>query len=671
VERKMVELFSKINEPFVVGYFEDEDRSDFYRFSKAIRRFYEARELNPYEGTRIYPSGLNRPGQFAVEPNCAKTFNTAFGGKPTAHSFYDMLKEKSQEAADIMLEIREKHNFTLTPRADTHTLSGYTHTILHYSRVIYEGLDSYIPRINRIEDTDIKDGLLELLEGLRNYHARCLQYLKEVNAPKRLVTAYEHVPFHKAEDIYEALVCINFIMYLDNCDNIGCIDQDLYPLYRGENVVKEIREIFENMSANYGDSCTIGPYYNELSRQILVAVKGLFRPMLELIVSENMPEDMWNLALDAVYTRCGQPAFYNSEKVNYLLSKVFPEASEEELRRFSGSGCTEPNIAGYSNVGGIDANINIALVFERYMKESLASSTDFENFYTGFIKKLKESTDMMVADVYQNHINRSLHLPNPIRTLFVDDCIDKGLDFNNGGTRYNAALSSESGMVNTIDSFLAIKDLVFNKHLYTPSDFLKMLEENDPVLIRRIRECPHYGLDDCETNDMAYRLTNDFYSMFEDKKCYRGGKHIPSSHQHKRHGPEGIKVGIIPDSRAANEALNDSIAPMSGKFSKGPTAALISATHYCQNKVLGVPVYNMTIGSKFSRQLLEALIKGYFKAGGTQIQITVTSKEEILDAINHPEKHEDLIIRVGGYSEYFNRLSPEIKKSVYERTMYE
>lgn len=127
---KKQELFLKVHEPYAAGLFEDEERGDFYRFSKALRRFYEARKVNSYKGGLLYPSGLDERGDFAVQPDCAKTFNPAFGGKGTLVGFYEPLRQKSQEAADIMLAFREEHNFTVTPSSDAITISGYTHSLL-------------------------------------------------------------------------------------------------------------------------------------------------------------------------------------------------------------------------------------------------------------------------------------------------------------------------------------------------------------------------------------------------------------------------------------------------------------------------------------------------------------------------------------------------------------
>ena len=667
----LVKLFNEIGEPYAAGLFEDPGRGDFYRFAKAFRRFYEARPVNPYRGGRLYPSGLDERGDACVQPDCAKTFNPATGGKGTLKGFYEPLSAKSKHAAEVMLAFREEHNFTVTPSDEAITISGYTHCIPHYERVIAEGLDSYIPRIEKIEDRDMRDGLLELVAGLRGYHARCLEELRTQSADPELVEALEQVPFAPARSAYQALVCWNFIFFLDSTDNLGWIDHGLMPYWKGEDLRPELHELFQSVCVNDGWSCTIGPDYTPLTKQCLEAVRGLYRPMMQLRLSPDLPDEAWGLVCETVYSGGGQPSFYNEDKTQEMLRAAYPDAPAEDLERFACAGCTETHVAGYSNTGGIDANLNLAMVFERYLRCHLAECSSYEDFYAGYCAEVKRMAKLLIEDVRRNHKRRAEHLPQPLRSLLVDDCIDRGLDFNAGGARYNAALTAESGMINVIDSLLAVKRLVFEEHRYAPEEFLALLAQEDGGLLAQIKRCPCFGTDEDEPNELAHEFSNMYYSCFEGEECFRGGPYTPSSHQFNRHGKEGKKVGPTPDGRRGGTALCDSVAPLSGKATKGPTAALLSSAHLAQEKIWGIPVYNLTVHRKYPAAILKALIQGYFAAGGVQVQITVTSAEELADALEHPERHEDLVIRVGGYTEYFNRLTPELQRSVYERTVFE
>jgi formate C-acetyltransferase len=131
----------------------------------------------------------------------------------------------------------------------------------------------------------------------------------------------------------------------------------------------------------------------------------------------------------------------------------------------------------------------------------------------------------------------------------------------------------------------------------------------------------------------------------------------------------GKNVGATPDGRRCGEPLCDSLAAIFGRDTKGPTALLNSVTALDLKSALGTPVVNFNIQKSFDDNILRALITGYMKRGGVQLQISCVSREDLLDAVEHPELHGNLVVRVGGYSEYFTRLSPELQKMVIDRTI--
>ena len=138
----------------------------------------------------------------------------------------------------------------------------------------------------------------------------------------------------------------------------------------------------------------------------------------------------------------------------------------------------------------------------------------------------------------------------------------------------------------------------------------------------------------------------------------------------------GEEVGATPDGRLANEPVCDSAGAVFGRDKEGSTALIRSVTRLDQIHAPGTLVFNIRftkkmLADKESRDKVKALIKTYFAMGGMQIQINVVDQETLADAIEHPECHENLIIRIGGYSEYFNRLSDKMKLTILERTAHE
>ena len=224
-----------------------------------------------------------------------------------------------------------------------------------------------------------------------------------------------------------------------------------------------------------------------------------------------------------------------------------------------------------------------------------------------------------------------------------------------------------AGMINVIDSMIAIKHLVFDDKKITAEELLIRLDAGEQIGNQTV---PHHGVDSNEANAMAARISHDLCAVFEEKTPYLGGKFLPSSIQFTTYLKAGRGVGATPDGRPSGGALCDSIGAINGNDVKGATALLNSAASLCQSKMAGTPVLNLKLNSSVLPTTLPSLVQGYFKQGGMQVQVTCVSKEELLDAEKHPEKYPNLIVRIGGYSEYFSRLSPELRRSVIERTCY-
>ena len=171
-------------------------------------------------------------------------------------------------------------------------------------------------------------------------------------------------------------------------------------------------------------------------------------------------------------------------------------------------------------------------------------------------------------------------------------------------------------------------------------------------------------------NEIANRLSERIYSEFERHTCTPGGKYFPVSNQFTTYEYAGHGIAATPDGRAANDPLCDSCGAIHGRDTEGPTALLSSVAALRLDLVLGTPITNIRMSKSNLPVLLKPLVDGFFKKGGMQLQVTCASKEELLDALVHPEKYESLVVRIGGFSEYFNWLSPVLKQTVIDRTEY-
>ena len=572
---------------------------------------------------------------------------------------------------------------------------------MNYGRVLAEGLDAYEERVHTglARSTDVStrtfyEGLIDLLAGIRALHSRSLALLRQSpdSNPNRdrLIAALSRVPFQPARSFYEAMVAYNFVYYLDECDNPGRLDAVLWPYYKPApdrcEAIAILSEFADNVSANGGWTAAIGgsqadgsPAYQALTEIVLAATHGRYRPTLELGVRPDMPNSLWEAAFDSLASGNGQPAFYN--EIQYLagLRESNLGLTEEDLVWWSGGGCTETMIHGCSNVGSLDAGFNLPLVLADTLRQVLREeSVTFDQVVVAFKADVRGVIREVLPQLNAFFAARALHWPQPVRSLLMDDCVERGRDFNDGGARYNWSIINVAGLANIADSLEALRTVVFTDKAVAPSQLCDILQRNfdgsEPLRLR-LASAPKYGNDHAGVDALAADLAQFVYEEIRNFPCARGGRFLPSHIMFETFGWAGREVGATPDGRRAGEPLADSAGPVQGRDTCGPTAMLRSVARLPQRLAIGTPVLNMrfsksTLAGPEARRRLRALIETYFKLGGLQVQISVMDRAELEDALLHPEQHENLIVRIGGYSTYFNRLSPELKREVIKRTEY-
>ncbi len=698
---------------FAAGYFEEPEAGPMRRWSRAVRRRFEHRKLAPYEGGWLYPTGSipreDAPASRIVEPSYSFTwtFNQEALRAAVATAAPEQV-DVLQSLGQVMSDLLQRTVVWSSP----HTVGGcgYTHSIPNYGRVLREGLDAHGRRIavglDAAQDagdgakTTFYLGLLDVLEGIRAWHRRILDMLcarqpataADLEARDLLLRALRQVPFGPARSFYEAVVAYNFTFYLDDCDNPGRLDRELAPYYERdldvgtltrERALTLLRTFTDNVAANDAWSAAIGgsysdgsPAYNEVTRLCLEAVHQRHRPSYELGVRKDMPDALWSVALDAVATGCGQPAFYNENAYVDGLREAELGLSEADVVLWNGGGCTETMIHGCSNVGSLDAGIHLPLILEATLRQHLPTVPTFEALLQRFMTDVDGVIYEIISGVNRLQAARAALTPQPMRSLLIDDCIERGVDFNAGGARYNWSVVNVAGLANVVDSLAAVREVVFEKQEQSGDSLASALACNfdsmEP-LRQRLRRCPRFGNDHREVDMLAAGIAEHVFRGFRGYKAWRGGRFLPACIMFTTYAAEGSRIGATPDGRRAGKPLADSIGPVAGRDHHGPTAMLRSVTRLPLQLALGTPVLNIRFGkalfaSKDGRRAVRDLIMTYFELGGMQIQLSVVDREVLEAAIREPEQHEDLIVRVGGFSAYFNSLSPALKQAIVDRT---
>jgi formate C-acetyltransferase len=187
-----------------------------------------------------------------------------------------------------------------------------------------------------------------------------------------------------------------------------------------------------------------------------------------------------------------------------------------------------------------------------------------------------------------------------------------------------------------------------------------------------IYDTPKYGNDDDYADELAVKVFEMFFGAVDGKPNARGGKHHIMMLPTTSHVYFGSVTGATPDGRKAWQPISEGISPFQGSDIKGPTAVLKSAS-----KIDHLRTGGTLLNQKFTPRLLDSdkgitgvakLIRGYFRLNGHHIQFNVVTAEILRDAQKYPEKYRDLIVRVAGYSDYFNDLSESLQDEIIRRT---
>ena len=338
------------------------DRAPLYRYACAAASYLEHAALTPYDGGMLYPCGLNinknaENAHIAVKPEYSYTYAANLG----------LLAQKVPAAAELLSAELAR----VVPIRPPHTVggAGYTHSFINYRRILSDGLSGYRTRVEALPDGDFRDAMLRLLDGIACFRLRCIAHLEEVGAPDTLIDALRYVPEHTPRNIYEALVAWNFVYYIDGCDDIGGLDRGLYPYWHGEDIRAYLCELYRHVDTNDAWSLPLGPQYNELTEQCIDAAHTIRRPNIQLLVTDDMPDTVWQAAYRSISTSCGQPALYNWNAYKREINRRLPQVTEDDLQFLAFGGCTETMIEGLSNVGSDDAGINTALIFDEFLRQ--------------------------------------------------------------------------------------------------------------------------------------------------------------------------------------------------------------------------------------------------------------------------------------------------------------
>ncbi len=546
----------------------------------------------------------------------------------------------------------------------------------------------------------------------------------------KIADVCHHVPAHAPRDLWEAIqmywfVHLGTVTELNGWDsmNPGHLDQHLFPFYRKglENHTltrEDAKELlsclwvkFNNQpappkvgvtaleSGTYNDFTNINiggvdregrSAANELSTIILEIQEELhqLQPGLSIHIAHDTPDDFLIEGIKVIRQGHGYPSVFNTDA--YVQEMVRAGKTVEDAREGGCSGCIEVGafgkeaylLTGYLNTPKIlEITLNNGVDPETRKRLGLQTGDptlfeSFEQLYEAWRRQMEHFVNMKLA--VNNYIERmfSLYAPATFLSLFIDDCIEKGKDYYSGGARYNTTYIQCTGLGTLTDSFSALKKHVFDEKRYTMRQMLDALRDNfkgEEKMRQYIRNhTPFFGNDDSEADTIAVRIYDDLVKAIEGRPNTRGGQTHLNMLSTTCHNYFGQVCGATPNGRFAHFAISDGTSPAHGADTHGPTAVVKSLGKLDQTKSGGTLLNVRFVPSLLKREedmrKLASLIRTYFKFGGHHIQFNIIDNATLRDAQQHPEDYRDLLVRVAGYSDYFNDMTEQLQNEIIART---
>jgi formate C-acetyltransferase len=282
---------------------------------------------------------------------------------------------------------------------------------------------------------------------------------------------------------------------------------------------------------------------------------------------------------------------------------------------------------------------------------------------------LKVRYDDTVRDIYARFC------PVPFTSAVVDDCVRDAVDWHAGGSRYKIATLSAVAVGTVADALAGIRRHVFDLRTATMAELSDALDrdwEGQELLRQRlVNRTPHYGNDDDYADQLAVLAQDIFCTAVERHTDNQGARYWVDMLPTTSHIALGALTGATPDGRRARAWLSEGVSPVQGHDRKGPVAATRSVAKLDHARTNGT-LLNLKLSPGSVREdrdlhKLAALIRSYFAQGGFHMQFNIVDRRTLLDAVERPEQHRDLLVRVAGYSDYFVLLSPEIQREILSR----
>ena len=522
--------------------------------------------------------------------------------------------------------------------------------------------------------------------------------------------------------VFLAQIAIN-LESLDNAVCPGRMDQYLWPFYRNDVKrgiltratareliaafcikMSEIVPVFSKHLTDFhggmfnGQVVTVGGMdaeggdaTNELSDLFLEVMDALRmrQPNFHARIHRGSPPAYRRAVCTLLASGANSPALYNDEIIVATMRRR--GYAPQDARNYTAVGCVEPVCQGKSFASTDAALFNTPLVLELALNcgrrfgspvrtgartDPVAGMRTMADVTRAFEIQLQFMLGRMITDLKAVEISNRRHHPTPLTSMLLDGCLASGRCSTAGGAAYNFSGIQCVGPADTGDALFAIERAVFTDRRYSLAELRDLLLHNlaDPTAAAYLRNLAKFG-NDCEAADRWTRYVVETFAK-RMRACgpnTRGGEYTTGLYSVTAHEFFGRVTGALPHGRRKGEPFASGIAPVNGADRNGPTALLNSVNRIDFTRTANGINFNLkfdphTLRGSTGPTALDSLLRTYFRRGGMQVQVNVLDPAVLKQARDDPDRHPHLLVRVSGYSAYFNDLSPDMQDEIIRRT---
>ena len=604
------------------------------------------------------------------------------------------------------------------------------HTIIGYEKVLKYGFSGLLAQVEEAEQANgslpLYDAAKTLCRSARVYAEHYSQKARELAqdaAPGRkeellqIAQVCSRVPWQPAETFQEALQSLWFAHIINtwedgiNANSLGRLDQILYPYYEAD--LREGRltkdQAFELLCCfwiklyrdyDVQQSCVGGcdtqgnPAVNELSWMMLDATEALnFIRCLSLRYDSNTDPAFLRRALEVVgHVQKGVPFFFNDEVIIPALASKGIRL--EDARQYTQIGCVETVLPGLSNPHAVSGETNLLKALEYALADghslfdperipglatgALESFVCYEDLYNAVKAQIRHILQVCCKKVAMWTEAACIHNPKPYKSLLSDDCIQNGRDFNNHGVRYDFYQIMLGGVPNLADSLMVIRQLVYEQKKYTLPYLLQQLQDDFPDEVFRtecLRKVPKFGNDVDEVDAIAKDLILYCCDILDELEAQYGLSFHAQPFTFLWMVDHGNVTAATPDGRHKGEIIAYSMSPMQGRDCTGFTALMNSLSKMpgkrCPGSVSAIVEVDPGLFTDHNIQYFADILLVAAAKGLCNVQFNTIDAATMLDAQLHPERHNNLAVRVSGFSQKFNLLDKPLQDHIIGRTKHQ